>query len=714
MLYKVVLQHNEEDCGAACLATIAQYYGQIFALSRVRQVAGTGALGTNLLNLKQGAKALGFEARGVKVNLDLIQQDIVPLPGIIHWQGNHWVVLYGTKKQQYIIGDPAVGLRYLSQAELLSGWDNGVMLLLQPRPDFNLQPDDRHLTTGFQRLKQRFWQQRHLLLQVLGINLVFGLLSLISPFFLQLLTDEVLVRQDVSFLNSLMIVVFVSNLFRSGLRFIQSYIITYFAQGLELDLVLEFCAALLKLPLTYYESHRSGEVASRLRDIQAVNQFISQVIILLPSQFLIAGVSLGLIFIYDFRLVLATLILAAIMTLVTVAFLKPIQQKTQSLLALTAENQGVLIETFKSAILLKTKSASGEFLEEFQSRFGRQAHLNFQRLKLALGNTAFSNLVFLLGEAIFLWVGSQLVFAERLTIGQLVACNIMNRNCLAFVVSLIEWVNQFIFVKIALQRLNDVTGSQLEVQKLERKPWVNLAANDQIIFEDVTFYHPGRLELLKNFSLRLPGGQAIALVGASGCGKSTLVKLLAGLYFPQGGLIRIGPYNLPDLALDCVRQQVVLIPQEVHFWSRSIIDNLSLGQRGLSFAKIVEACRIAQADEFIGQLPNQYQTILGEFGANLSGGQRQRLAIALGIVTDPPILILDESTGSLDPVTEAAVLEQLLAHRQGKTTILISHRPPVIRRADWVVMLENGKVQQQGSPEVLLTQLGKHLSFLDG
>lgn len=712
MKYPVVLQHNEEDCGAACLAAIAKYYGRIFSINRVREVAGTGPLGTTLLNLKQGAKALRFDPRGVKVPIELIDQKIITLPGIIHWNGNHWVVLYERKGRKYAIADPAIGIRYLSKKELLTGWTNGAMLLLQPRPEFSSQPDDRHKIGSFQRLSQRFWEKRGLLAEVLLINGVFGCLSLTSPFLLEILTDDVLIRGDEQLLNGVIIAVLLSHLLRSSLRFVQSYLIAHFAQGLELNLVLEFCRSILGLPLAYYESHRSGEVASRLRDIQAVNQLISQVGILLPSQLFIALASLGFMLVYSPRLLLVTLVISATMTLSTLVFLRQLKQKTHSLLALTAENQGILVETFKGALVLKTKNAVPQFWEEFQSRFGRQANLNFKRLKIAIINAVFSGFVLLSGEGILLWFGGQLVFANQMSIGQLIAFNALNRNCLNFITSVIDFVNQFAFTEAALQRLNDVIDATPEEQDNLFKPQVNLANNAEIICNNLTFHHPGRVELLNDFSLTLPGGKAIALIGKSGCGKSTLAKLLAGLYFPDSGTIRIGDYNLDDLSLDCLRQQIVLIPQEAHFWSRSIIENLSLGDLPVGFSEIVQACKIAQADEFISKLPNKYQTILGEFGANLSGGQRQRLAIALGIVTNPPILILDESTASLDPVSEAEVLDRLLCHRQGQTTILISHRPRVINRADWIVLLDTGRVQLQGTPSDLLSKPGSHLDFL--
>ena len=230
----------------------------------------------------------------------------------------------------------------------------------------------------------------------------------------------------------------------------------------------------------------------------------------------------------------------------------------------------------------------------------------------------------------------------------------------------------------------------------------------------MNFHHAGRVDLLADFSVKIPGGKVIALMGQSGCGKSTLAKLLAGLYSAQSGNIRYGTYNQQDLSLDCLRQQIVLVPQEPHFWSRSIIENFRFSYPQVTFEEIVQACQIAGADEFISELPDKYQTVLGEFGANLSGGQKQRLAIARAIVTDPPVLILDESTGALDPVSEAQVLERLLHYRRGKTTIMISHRPKVIQRADWIVMLERGQLKIEGTPEELSSVPGTHLNFLDG
>ncbi|MDZ7967241.1 MAG: peptidase domain-containing ABC transporter [Nostoc sp. DedSLP03] len=712
MKYQVVTQHSEEDCGAACLASIAKHYQRNFTLNHIREAVGTGQLGTTLLGLRRGAEALGFNARSVRASNEILDKmNQAPLPAIIHWRGYHWVVLYGQKGKKYIVADPAANIRYVSKKELTEAWSDKVMLLLEPDSvRFYAQPDDK--IDGFGRFVRRVLPYGKILFEAFLCALIIGLLSLASPILLQILTDDVLVRGDTQLLSAVIIAVVVMNLVSSSLKLVQYNLIAHFAQRLELGLILEFARTILRLPLTYYESRRSGEIVSRLQDIQQINQLISQAVISLPSQLLIAAVSLGFMLFYSWKLTLVGVIIAIVMSLSTIIFLPTLQQKIRSVLVLDAENQGVLVESFKGALTLKTTTAAPQFWEEFQNRFGRLANQTFRTIQIGIINGIFSSLVSSIGSISLIGFGSILVISKELSIGQLLAFNGMNSNFLAFISTALNFIDEFTRAKTATQRLTEVIDSTPETQGDTKKPFTKIPGKADIICTNLNFHYPGRLELLQDFSLTIPGGKVIALIGTSGCGKSSLAKLIAGLYTPNSGNIRIGIYNLQDLALDCLRQQVVLVPQEAHFWSRSIIDNFRLGSPHVTFEQIVDACQIAEADDFISKLPEKYQTVLGEFGSNISGGQRQRLAIARAIINDPPVLILDESTAGLDPVSEAQVLNQLLLHRQGKTTILISHRPRVIARADWIVLLNQGKLQIQGTVEDLRAKPGNHLDFL--
>jgi ATP-binding cassette subfamily B protein/ATP-binding cassette subfamily C protein len=709
--YQCVLQSSEEDCGAACLVSICKHYGRFLSINRCREAVGTGQLGTTMLGLKRGAETLGFNVRAVKAAPEIIDRiKEINLPAIIHWHGYHWVVLYDQRGSKYVIADPAVGILYINRKELTAGW-NGVMLLLDPDPDRFLSQPQEKPKSGFGRFFQRILPYRGLLAQVLSINIVLGVLALGTPILIQLLTDDVLVRGDIDLLTVVVLAVVIMSLFSSTLQTVQSLMIAHFAQRLQLGLVLEFGRKILQLPLSYYEARRSGEITSRLGDINEINQFISQVVVLLPSQFFMATVSFCFMLFYSWQLTLVVVLIIGIMTLSTLPFLPILQQKTRSLLVLNAENQGVLVETFKGAQVIKTTNAAPQFWDEFQSRFGRLTNLTFTTIKFGIFNGTLSRLLSSVGGVILLWLGSILVIQGNLSVGQMLAFNTLQINVLMLISTLVGLVDEYFRSQIAISRILEVIDATPEVV-VGQKPIVQIPGDADIRCSHIVFHHPGRVDLLEDFSLKLPGGKVIALIGQSGCGKSTLAKLIAGLYPLNSGNIRIGFFNIQDISLDCLRQQVVYVPQEPHFWSRSIIDNFRLGMPYIPFEEIVKACEIADADGFISQLPNKYQTVLGEFGANLSGGQRQRLAIARGILNDPPILILDEATAGLDPVSECHVLDRLLEHRKGRTTILITHRPSVVHRADWIVMLDKGKVQIQGTLENFLMQPGEHLKFL--
>ncbi len=707
------LQHSEEDCGTASLATIAKHYGRTFTLNRVREAVGTGSRGTSLLGLKRGSEVLGFNARQVKATPQLIDQlHQISLPAIIHWKGYHWVALYGQKGKKYVIADPGIGIRYLSRQELVAGWGNGVMLLLTPDDSrFSQQESDK--IGGLGRYLQRVWPYRSILAQAIAINIAIGLLSLASPFMMQLLTDDVLVRGDTQLLTTVAIGVIAMNLIRSAISLVQSHLIGHFSQKLQLGLILEYGRKLLHLPLSYFEGRRSGEVVSRISDVKSINSLVSQIVLGLPSQFFIAVISLAFMLFYSWELTLASIVAFIIVTAVNLLFLPAMRQKTRNMIVSGTENQGFLVETFRGVQVLKTTQATPQAWEEYQGNYGRLAHLGWSTMKLGLYSSTVTGVLSTFISIGILWMGSYLVINRTLTIGQLMAYNGMSGNFLGFLSAGIGLVDQFITAQIVIQRMTEVIDATPEDENDFKKPWAQIPGNADITCTELNFHHAGRVDLLQDFSLTIPGGKVIALIGKSGCGKSTLAKLITGLYKLQSRNIRYGFYNQQDLSLECLRQQVVLVPQEPHFWSRSIIDNFHFSYPYISFEEIVRACQIAGADEFISKLPDKYQTVLGEFGANLSGGQRQRLAIARAIVTEPPILILDESTGALDPVSERQVLDRLLSHRHNKTTILISHRPKVIQRADLIVLLEQGRLKIQGTPEELRKLPGEHLDFLD-
>jgi ATP-binding cassette subfamily C protein len=712
--FPCVPQLGESDCGAACLASIAKYNGYTIPISYIRDCVGTGQQGTTLLGLKRGAETLGFHAQGVKGSAEILDNlNSIPLPAIIHWMGYHWVVLYGRKGGKYVIADPAIGIRYLSRKELTEGWQNYIMLILEADHVRVSLSQDNHKVDNLGQIFQRIKPYWAILAEVLLLNIFLGLTNLAYPFLLQILSDDVLVRRDLNLLNGLVIAVTVTSLLNGGLWLAQSTLTAHFAQRLELSLILEFIRKVLCLPLIYYETHRSGEIISRLRDIQRIRNIISQILVSFPGELFIAIASLVFLFFYSWKLMLITALSASIMLLSTIVFLPSLLQQTRRILAEEGENQAILIETFKGSLTLKTTSSVSQLWEQLQFRSSRLANMTFRTIQINITNRTFSRIISNLGSVGLLWFGSKLVIVQEITIGQLVAAYTLSQNVILLVVDSVILINELIWIKNAAARLIEVTStdSEISIENLT-KPFIKISGNADILCSHLNFNYSGQVSLLEDFSIFIPGGQVVALIGESGCGKSTLAKLIAGLYPLQSGNIRFGIYNLNDLALDCLRQQVILIPQEPHFWSRTIIANFRLGCPHVTFEEIVRACQLAQIDDFISELPDQYHTVLGEFGANISGGQRQRLAIARAIISDPPILILDESTANLDPLSETHVLESLLNHRQGKTTILISHRPRVINRANLIILLEHGRLKMQGTLTELKNKSGTHLDFL--
>jgi ATP-binding cassette subfamily C protein len=714
--YPWVRQHSEEDCGAACLATVSKYYGRYLSLNSAREAVGTGIRGSNMLGIARGAESLGFNTRSLKASLEILNQlSTVPLPAIIHWNGCHFVVLYGRKGSKFIIADPAVGIRYLSQQELVQGWTNWAMVLLQPDYSrFNIAEAEE--VKGFSRFARQIWPYRSILIIAILCSLTVGLISIVSPLLIKYLTDEVLIQENQPALNRLAIVAVIMNVISSTLGLIQSNLIAQFAQRLELGFILQFARQILRLPLNYFESRRSGEILSRLEDIQEINQLILQAVIGLPSQFFIMLVSVAVMLFYSVKLAVVAIAIAFfVMPLSTIIFLHPLQQYTRRTIEVSATNQGILVELFKGAATIKANAAAPQIWEELQGRFGKQAKASFSTAQVAIFNGVFANLVSGAGGIVLLWLGGSLVISQHISIGTLLAFNSMNGNLTGFVSSAVSFVDEFTKAKIATERLNQVIDATPEVKNGITQRHEELLDDDIITCEKINFFHVGKVKIFNDLSLKLPGGRVTALVGRSGCGKSTLVKIIAGLHKPASGSVKVGLLRAEDLTLDCWRKQVVLVPQDAHFLSRSITENFRLGSPYISHKQIVMACQITGADEFIDLLPGGYDSILGEFGANLSGGQRQRLAIARAMVSDvsePPILILDESTSALDPISEADVLERLLLHRSGKTTILISHRPKVVQRADWIIYMEKGSVEIQGTYTDLITKPGSHLDFL--
>lgn len=698
--YAFVRQSNQEECGAACLATVARHYGKKVPMPLVRQLVGTGHQGTTLLGLRRGGDDLGFHCRALRTDVDeTFFRDVhqIQLPAILHWKGNHWVVLHTVRPRQVVIADPAEGIRHLSRRQFLESWGDGVLLTLEPdMARLQRQPDDTGKLHFVLRLLRLARPYSALLLRAMALNAVVGLIGLGIPLLMQVLTDDILVRRDAQLLGVLGIGMAGLYGFRQLVDFLERKISSYFFERLELSLLLEYGHKLMRMPMRYFDTHRSGDILNRIIEMGRVSTMFKSLLLDLPADMFLAMISLVVMVIYSIPLTLVALASYVLVVLIQLAFLPRKYAVGASLIKKNASNQALLVEFFRGAQLLKSSNAGDQAWDEFQEGYGELARLSWQESQLSILSEGSITLLSSFLHIGLLLYGSTFVLSNQLSIGQLLAFAGLGMNVLSFFREGSRFAVEVLADRSVFGRLTDVLEAEPEQKERRNKWWIELRGDEAIELRGLQYAHPGRRQVISNINALIPGGRVTALVGGSGCGKSTLAKLIAGMYLPSSGLIRYGSASQPDMLLDCLRAQVCLVTQDSHVFNRSIIDNFRFVHPQASYEAIVEACRIAMADDFVTELPNGYNTKLGEFGANLSGGQKQRLAIARSLLGNPPVLILDESTSALDPVLEAQLLDRLLAFRSGLTTLLISHRPSVIARCDFLLYLDRGQLKYQG------------------
>jgi ATP-binding cassette subfamily B protein len=469
---------------------------------------------------------------------------------VCHWNGNHWVVLHGEKDGLLVVADPAVGIREVAKEEFVRHWQNGVVLLLEPDPARFHAREETEANRGLWVLTEFVKPFKGLLLQVLMLNIVIGTLALSMPVLMQILTDDVLVRGDIQMLSSLAIGIMLLTALRNALGWVQGHMVGHFGQKLQLQMIMHYGQRLFHLPINYFESHRSGEVVSRIGDIEHINGLLTGVVTGLPSQLCIAAISLIWMLTYSAPLTLAAVLCYAAVVVCNLSFLPAVQAKIKKLLVGSSENQGYLVEVFRAATVLKTTEATPQAWQEYQRNFGRLARLNWDTTKLRLNESTATSLLGGLTSIALLWYGSSFVINSQLSIGQLLAFNGMGANVLGFLAGLSGLSQELITSGVVLRRLSEVLERDPENANDNHKHHAGISSQAPIRCNDVSWHYPGRRALLDHFSLDIPGGVTTALIGESGCGKSSITKLIAGIYPLEHGSIHYGSFSSRDLNLD--------------------------------------------------------------------------------------------------------------------------------------------------------------------
>jgi HlyB family type I secretion system ABC transporter len=701
--YPFVAQQSTVDCGAACLVMIGQFWGKRLSLNQLRELAQVDRGGATLKGLIQAAEAVGFTARPVKASLEELAKQ--PLPAIAHWEGKHYIVVYAITRREVIVADPELGCRRLSPTAFLEKW-TGYTLLLSPTAQLHQTATAKSGLWRFTSLLKPHWR---VLTEITITSLVIQIFGLVTPLITQLLLDRVVVQRSDRTLIALGIGLILFSAFRLGLKSLRQYLLDHTANRIDLALVVGFINHTLGLRLSYFETRYVGDIISRIGENQKIRRFITGDAITTLLDLVTVFVYIGLMFWYSWSMALLALTLVPILGALAFGFAPFLQQNSRESFSARNNENSYLIEVLSGVNTIKSMSLERIVRWRWEQLFSQFVKLNFggqilrERLAFAsdFAETIVSQLLLLIG----LWQ----VIRGQLTVGQLLAFNMLLGNVLSPFQRLMDLWDDFQEVLISVERLNDVLESPPET--LPQSPGLPLPPiRGDIRLENVSFRYnlDSPSNIVSNLSLEIRAGETIALVGRSGSGKTTLSKLLLGLYLPVDGKILIDGHDLATLNLQSMRQQVGVVDQNTFLFGGTVRDNLTIAAPGATMEAIQTAATLAGADQFIQALPMGYDTQIGEGGGMLSGGQRQRLAIARALLRQPRLLILDEATSALDTESERIIQEnfQNIFHRQ--TTIVIAHRLSTIKQADRILVLDQGVLVEQGSHTELMAKRGQY------
>ncbi|MEH2149821.1 peptidase domain-containing ABC transporter [Nostoc sp.] len=706
--YPFFEQQSASDCGASCLVMISRYWGKRFNVNRIRDLTNISRSGASLRGLTAAAESIGFATRPVKASFDKLAQQ--PLPAIAHWEGKHYVVVYEVNKKRVIVGDPAIGQRTLTPSEFQAGW-TGYALLLQPT---DLLRETQEAATPFWQFFDLVKPHSRVLLEVFIASVLIQLFGLITPLFTQLLLDRVIVQGSTLTLNAIGLGLLIFGFFRVTLGGLRQYLLDHTANRLGLTLIVGFIKHTFRLPLAFFESRYVGDIVSRVQENQKIQRFLTGEALSICLDLMTVFVYVALMFWYSWQMALFSLAVVppfVFLALIATPFLRRISREVFSA---SAKENSYLIQS-----LTGIRSVRSMAIEQ-TVRWHWEELLN-NVIKKTFSGQVISNQLQVLSSSIeslvttgLLWFGAWQVIQNQLTIGQLVAFNMLLGNVIRPFQRLIVLWNQLQEVIISTERINDVLEAEPE-EDLEHQPrqFISLLRG-HILFENVTFrYHPeSDINVLENLSFEIKPEQTIAVVGRSGSGKTTLSKLILGLYLPTDGKVLIDGQDVTNISLRSLRSQIGVVDQDTFLFGGTIRENISIAHPEAPLEEVIEAASLAGADEFIKQMPMGYETQIGEGGGMLSGGQRQRLAIARALLGNPCFLILDEATSHLDAESERIIQNNLKKILQGRTSLIIAHRLSTVRHADLILVLDRGILVESGTHDQLIAKKG-HYFYLN-
>lgn len=702
--YPFFEQQSAADCGIACLVMVGRYWNKRFDLNQLRSLANVNRDGSSLKGLITAAESMGFATRPVQTDLKSLAKQ--RLPAIVHWRNNHYVVVYQVKRDRIMVADPEIGRRILSYKEFQADWA-GYTLLLEPTAQLKEAPEAKQNLWKFFALLKPHWL---VLLEVLIASVMIQIFGLVTPLMTQLLLDRVVVQRSVTTLVAVGIGLVIFSLFQVIMRNLRRYLLYHTAHRLDMALIVGFINHTFQLPLSYFENRYVGDITSRVRENPKIRRFIMSDALTTVLDLLTVFIYIWLMFWYSWQMAIMALIIvpiSAISALIATPFLRQISREVFN--AKTAQNS-YLIEAMTGISTIKAMGIERTVRWHWEDLFNKSIKISFSGQLLRQRFRIFNSVVDTLISRFLLVFGVWQVINNQLTIGQLIAFNMLVGNVISPCKRLISLWNDFQEVVIAVERLNDVIDAAPE-EDLHSviRPSLPLLRG-QICFEQVTFRYNQESETntLENLSFTIEPGQTVALVGRSGSGKTTIAKLILGLYLPSDGKIFIDGQDVSKIALRSLRQQVGVVDQNTFLFGGTIRENLIIAHPQANQLEIESAAKLAGAAEFIDELPMKYETRIGEGGGLLSGGQRQRLAIARALLGNPRLLILDEATSNLDAESERIIQNNLQTICQNRTTIIIAHRLSTVLNADLILVLDRGVLVESGTHKELMEKHGQY------
>lgn len=707
--FPLVAQAEEMDCGAACLAMICKHYGIPMTLGKLRELANVTTEGATLDSLARVGESLGFTTRAVKCTYQALLG--FDLPFIAHWEGYHYIVVYGVSKSHVWIADPALGFNKMTLEEFEKGW-TGTCLLFTPGTEMVQIATGRSPWVRFVGYLRPY---KGILGYLAMATLVIELLGVAPPIIVQNILDRVVVHQSFQLLHILIIGLVIAHLFTQLTNLLRGFLASFMVRNLDFAMMSQFFKHTLSLPISFFSTRKTGDIFARFQENITIRAFLTQSTITTLLNLLMVFVYFIVLFLYNVKMTLLLIMLIVPIALLTVLITPKIKNYARSSFTASTDAESTLMETLAAAETVKGMGIERSLRLKWEKKYAKSLEVNYQAQRFETIVGTLGQLFSAVTTIVILWVGANLVLKQELTIGQLIAFNMLMGSVMSPLMGLVGLWDQINEAGVAMERLGDVLDLEPEQKASEVSTRIVLPdLRGDIRFEGVYFRYGGKENpyVLENISFAIKPGEVVAVVGQSGSGKTTLSKLLVGFYLPTEGRISVDGYDLSLIDKEYFRAHIGYVMQNNLLFSGTLAENIAIGEENPDQRRIVEVAKLADAHGFISNFPLGYQQIVGERGMGLSGGQIQRLCIARALYHDPNLLVFDEATSALDTQSESNILKSMREILKGRTAVVIAHRLSTVMEADKILVLYQGRLVEEGPHQDLVNKKGMYYQLV--